>query len=150
MLEWEKNIGNNSRDLGAAIKETNNGEFIAVGSSLPSGQFNVSIFDYLATKLSATGEVIWERRFEQSSTQFAADIIEHSSGGYLIAGHSRAFSTDGTEDAWIVRFTCDMDELPITVPDLNNTEIAITNKVAPTTSTDFKLYPNPSTGPIFY
>ena len=41
------------------------------------------------------------------------------------------------------------DELSITVPDSKNTEIKRANKITPTVSDDFKVYPNPSTGPLF-
>lgn len=148
-LEWEKNIGTNSTDFAGAIKETANGDFIVVGSSQPNdGELFFHTSDYLATKLSATGEIIWERRFDIESGQTAQDIVELSTGGYLIAGESRAFSTDNKRDAWIVKFICEMDELPISL-DYNRTEVAIIKKTNVSLKKYFKIYPNPNRGQFY-
>ncbi|WP_010182076.1 hypothetical protein [Aquimarina agarilytica] len=109
--EWEKFFGGSNNDRASDIVVTNDGGFIAVGST-ESDDFDINknngSYDYWAIKINATGELIWEKTYGGSEIDMANAIIKTADGNYIIVGNSRSSDVDvkenkGNADVWIVK-----------------------------------------------
>ncbi len=118
-LEWSNFFGGTFTDTAFDAVEASNGEFIIVGSS---DSIDVDIsdnkgsYDFWIVKISATGQIIWEKNFGGSEVDEAHEIIVTSDGNYLIVGETRSSDGDiafnhGGADVWVLRMSEDGDML---------------------------------------
>lgn len=109
--EWKKNYGGSDWEWPNAVKPTSDGGYIVVGFTY-SDDGDVSGFhdfrDGWVIKLSAIGNLEWQKPLGGSSAQTIQDVIEVSDG-YLLAGYDNT-SNDGDlqgmncdSDFWIVK-----------------------------------------------
>lgn len=102
VVEWSKSFGSNRDDAGRQVIETTDGNFIIAGNKW--GGFDLES-QYYITKISLTGDIIWEQTYGGSDFDQAYTIVEISPGRYLVSGE--AYSSDGdvygahgSRDAW--------------------------------------------------
>lgn len=110
-MEWQKSLGGTYAEVGAFIKQTPDGGYIAVGSSasvdcMVTG--NHGGLDYWMVKLTATGELVWQKSFGGSKNEYAWSFTSTADGGYIIAGDTESNNGDvsgnhGDRDFWIVK-----------------------------------------------
>lgn len=99
---WTLTIGGPSIDEIKSIIETEEGDFIATGSTFSSGAGNS---DVSLVKLNSEGNIIWEKTYGGLDNEYGNEVIETSTG-YLIAGASVSFGY-GEEDAYLIRVDFD-------------------------------------------
>jgi len=119
-LQWEKSFGFSGSDKAYKVIQTKDGGYIAAGvldvsasngeggldSNLKSTQHAGG--DYWVIKLSANGQMEWRNYFGGTFTDTAYDIVQTTSGEYLVIGTSDSADVDitdniGTYDFWIVK-----------------------------------------------
>ena len=101
MIEWQKSYGEKGNDVPMAVFPANDGGYVFAGNSYSFYPFNG---DYWVVKLSAWGDVEWEKTYGRKleDNAYCADITPD--GGFIIAGES--FSVDSeNSDIWIVRLS---------------------------------------------
>ena len=85
---WEAVIGGTMVDKAYAVAVTNEGEFVAVGSTT---SFGAGQEDILVVKLDSSGNKLWQKTFGGAGFDEGWDIRQTTDGGYIISGVSNSF-----------------------------------------------------------
>ena len=113
-LQWEKSLGGTSADIGASIKQTNDGGYI-VGASTHSNDGDVvgnlhgdQNWEAWIIKLDNHGNIEWQRCYGGTLSDGPNEISLTSDGGYLFAGGTDSNDGDvtgnhGENDIWVVK-----------------------------------------------
>lgn len=112
-IEWQKTLGGQSLDEARSILETNNGDFvIAATSRSDDGNLtnNSGYEDFWVIRLSASGDIVWNKVYGGSNSERAYTIEERINGGFIVGGLSSSVDGDisahhGDEnepDGWII------------------------------------------------
>ena len=148
-IQWQKTIGGDSNDIIFDIKEMTNGTFIAGGYSTSgiSGdktEAGKGYEDYWLVKLSATGQLLWEKTIGGNGDDELWSLDITRDGGYILAGTSLSgISGDKTDDQygaigygdyWILKMERDTTT---SVEEIENDNI-------------YSLYPNPVTSSLSF
>ncbi|MBK9421369.1 MAG: hypothetical protein IPN44_10005 [Flavobacteriales bacterium] len=96
-LLWEHTYGGEGWDLLYSISNTPDGGFITAGETFSSGAGGG---DAWTVKLSAEGDLQWERTYGGAEEDFVRSVITTSEGGFLIAG---ATTVVDDQNAWLVK-----------------------------------------------
>ena len=114
-IEWQKSLGGSGFDLGYAIRQTNDGGYIATGEG-GSNNGDISGFhgvtDFWVVKLTFDGKIEWERSLGGTSLDRGNDIQPTQDGGYIVYGQIRSSNGDvtgyhGGYDLWAVKLNKD-------------------------------------------
>jgi hypothetical protein len=112
-LEWRKMLGGSGAEQGGEAREAAGGGYIAIGST-ESNDGDVSGFhgrwDMWVVKLTASGDIEWERALGGSGHDGGESILEAPDGGYLAFGTSGSDDGDlagvgGGDGFWFVKLT---------------------------------------------
>ena len=107
---WSRFFGGTNNDRSYDVVETNNEEFIIVGST-ESNDIDISnnfgSYDYWVIKVDSQGDLLWERTYGGSGIDVAKSISVLPNKNFLILGNS--FSDDfqitnsrGESDFWLI------------------------------------------------
>ncbi|UCD60980.1 MAG: hypothetical protein JSV59_14185 [Flavobacteriaceae bacterium] len=110
-LEWRSYYGGTNNDRAHAVIQADDGSFVMAGFS-ESDDYDISntkgSYDFWVIKLTATGELLWERSYGGSGIEIAYDIAKTDDGAYVVTGNT--FSTDkdisvnhGESDVWLIK-----------------------------------------------
>ncbi|HEY0680389.1 MAG TPA: T9SS type A sorting domain-containing protein [Chitinophagaceae bacterium] len=109
---WQKCFGSTADDLDIAIKATPDGGYIFTGIA-QNNSGDVQGFhgskDIWVVKISATGNLLWQRCLGGLADEWSANIILTPDGGYLVAGTTASYQSGdvtinkGANDAWLVK-----------------------------------------------
>jgi hypothetical protein len=111
ILDWQKCIGGDSSDYGAAIIQCPYNGFLAVGSSI-SNDSNVvgnhGVNDIIVIRIDSNGNKIWQKCFGGSSEEWAYSVALSFDSCYVIACGTASNDSDvsgnhGDEDYWIFK-----------------------------------------------
>lgn len=114
-IEWQKTIGGDQDDTLNDLKQTQDGGYILAGSSVSgiSGEKTEPSrgnMDYWVLKLSATGNIEWQKTFGGDAVDIALDIVQIPDGSYILAGNSqsgisgdRTINNSGNQDIWTLK-----------------------------------------------
>ncbi|MCF0040107.1 T9SS type A sorting domain-containing protein [Dyadobacter fanqingshengii] len=97
VVEWDRTLGGNSEETLVAVRQLASGEFIAVGNSISglSGDKTASPLgaggsDFWIVKLSASGDLLWDKIAGTTGYDRATCINLTSDGGFIVGGtHSQ-------------------------------------------------------------
>ena len=86
---WQKTFGGTDEDLAYQIKQTSDGGYIVGGSTMSSDGDVTGINldnqrDTWVIKIDSIGDIQWQRRFEEISTQYLISIMQSIDGGYIL------------------------------------------------------------------
>ncbi len=122
-MQWQKCLGGSDYDIGSSVKQTNDGGYIAAGTS-DSHDGDVSgvhgeAGDCWIVRLNSTGDLQWQLCLGGSNSEDAWSIDKTSDGGYIVGGSSSSSDGDisnnyGGDDYWVVKLKPD-NILPITM-----------------------------------
>lgn len=109
-LQWEKSYGGAGEDRAYSVHKTNIG-FIVGGSTYSSNidvSNNFGSSDFWVVKLDDNGELLWEKSYGGSASEWAWSIDPTSDDGFIICGRSSSSDgmvTDhiGSRDFWLVK-----------------------------------------------
>lgn len=113
-IQWQKCLGGSADDIPYCIKETSDGGYVSVGSTM-SNNGDVTGFlggsfqgDVWVTKINSVGVLQWQKALGGSADDKGSYILQTADGGYIIAGLT--WSNDGNVnghkggmDAWVVK-----------------------------------------------
>ena len=111
-LEWQKCVGGSNFDTFASIQQTKEGGYIATGYTESndgdvSGNHGGS--DAWIVKLSASGNLEWQKCLGGTGSEFFNSVVVSSDGGYALTGNSSSSDGDVSgnhdSDVWVVKIT---------------------------------------------
>jgi hypothetical protein len=97
-VTWQKAYGGAGEDVPRSIQQTSDGGYIVSGRT---GSFGAGGADIWVLKLDAGGNVTWQKAYGGAGNDSAYSIRQTSDGGYVAAGWTSSFGTDG--DAWVLK-----------------------------------------------
>jgi hypothetical protein len=106
-FEWELNLGGPYQELPPHVCLGNDGTLIA-GASVADSSIQGNIYSRIyITKLSVTGNVIWENKYCQTEfSNFLNNIYPDHDGGYIATGYRRNYFHPGSiwnEYGWLLK-----------------------------------------------
>ena len=113
VIQWQKALGGTDYDGGSSIRQTTDGGYVMAGNT-NSNNGDVAGYhgdgDAWVVKLSATGEIQWQKALGGASYDSAYSIQQTTDDGYIMAGFSNSNDGDasgnqGFTDAWIVKLS---------------------------------------------
>jgi hypothetical protein len=110
-LQWEKSYGGTQSEAARSVEQTSDGGYIVCGetSSLDGNvSINHGIEDAWIIKLSATGDLEWEKTIGGGDYDIANFIEPTEDGHYIIGGATFSVDQDmtgnnGAGDGWLVK-----------------------------------------------
>ncbi|MEP0263004.1 hypothetical protein [Dokdonia sp.] len=109
--EWRRYFGGTNNDRSYAAVQADDGGILMVGAS-ESTDFDISdpkgSYDFWAVRISATGDLLWERSFGGTEIDIAFAVTKSQDGNYVIAGDTRSNDGDvtgfnGNADVWVIK-----------------------------------------------
>lgn len=110
---WRRYFGGSHVDQSNDVLQTEDGGFLLTGIS-ESSDFDISnargANDFWIIKVSAEGNLLWEKSFGGSETDRAFSVTNSNDGNFIITGESRSSDVDvsspkGGGDIWAVKFS---------------------------------------------
>lgn len=98
-IEWQRAYGGSDEDWPTSIQQTSDGGYIIAGITT---SFGAGDYDFWILKLSASGDIEWQKAYGGSSFDSAQAIQQTSDGGFIIAGYTSSFGAGGS-DIWILK-----------------------------------------------
>ena len=93
-LVWERQFGGPATDWASAIAETNDGGLVVVGHTESKGAGDA---DMWIIKLSADGELLWDRTVGGSARDYASAVTATGDGGLVVAGPIESDGAEGVD-----------------------------------------------------
>ena len=93
-LLWERQFGGPATDWASAIAETNDGGLVVVGHTESKGAGDA---DMWIIKLSADGELLWDRTVGGSARDYASAVTATGDGGLVVAGPIESDGAEGVD-----------------------------------------------------
>lgn len=110
-ITWRRNFGGSDDEAAYSIDELNAGGYVIAGESKSStGDIdnNKGGYDYWIIKVSAAGNLVWERNYGGSADESAKSVQECTDGSIIVAGETVSNDYDVTNnkggyDFWVLR-----------------------------------------------
>lgn len=113
-IEWQKALGGTEDDMAYDVQQTTEGGYIVAGYT-QSNNGDVSgshgAGDYWIVKLSASGNLEWQKALGGTGNEVAYAIRQTTGGGFIVAGWASSTDGDvalnkgGIYDYWIVKLS---------------------------------------------
>ncbi len=110
---WQKCLGGTGWEDGFSIISTSDGNLLMAGiasSDTIDGQATGwrGDFDGWLVKMDTSGNVLWQKYYGGSSSDYLYSVIESSDGNYVAAGFTRSTDGDisnplGSSDYWLIK-----------------------------------------------
>ncbi len=98
-LEWQKNYGSARTDLGWGIIESPNGGYVLHGTN---GSVDGTNDDVSIRRLSAAGEILWEKRYGNEKDERVTFLQETADGNWLLIGQ-RTQQSGSDIDSYVLK-----------------------------------------------
>jgi hypothetical protein len=98
-IDWQKTYGGGDWDIAFATQQTSDGGFIVTGSTR---SFGAGDYDVWVIKLSAQGDIVWQKTYGGRGGDYPGDIEQTKDGGYIVAGTTSSFG-EGSYDLWVLK-----------------------------------------------
>ncbi|HRH66738.1 MAG TPA: hypothetical protein PLU53_10615, partial [Bacteroidia bacterium] len=102
---WAKIYGGTDQDDFHRVEATNDGGYIASGTSRSSGPLEPNMW---MVKTNAAGDSVWTRTLGGTNHDHGYSAQQTSDGGYIMAGYSSSFGFTG-ENAYVVKLNSNGD-----------------------------------------
>ena len=111
-LQWQKALGGTAADRAHAIRQSADGGYFVAGTTFSTNgdiTVNYGLSDYWIVKLTATGDIQWQKSFGNSLRENAHGIDATADGGCIVTGEKYGIpqegSTSGTAypDYWVIK-----------------------------------------------
>lgn len=100
-LLWEYTYGGNDLERSGSLVEAGNGDILIAGSTKSFGAGN---WDGWVLRLDADGNILWQKTFGGSSSDFFADFLETTGQDLILVGNTNSFGA-GSSDGWVLRLS---------------------------------------------
>ncbi len=137
-IQWQKCYGGVSADAANTVFAAGNNSFIIAGYSYSDDgnvMENKGNADWWILKIDSAGDIVWQKTYGGTGTEFAMCVEQSGDGGLVAAGHSNSNDYDvsgnhGAHDFWVIKL-----EPELSVHGFDKADIA--------------LYPNPARDRIY-
>jgi hypothetical protein len=110
-VEWRRNFGGQDDDLFYKSANTQDGALVFIGQTNSNDAFvagNHGGTDIMISKISVSGNLIWQKTFGGSAIDIGRDIKTTSDGGFVITGYTESEDGDmtannGKADVWVAK-----------------------------------------------
>ena len=90
-ISWQKNYGGSGFDTASSIQQTSDGGYILAVQTFSSASGDMTgttkgSSDYWVVKLTALGDISWQKNYGGSGSDTPSSIQQTSDGGYFVAG----------------------------------------------------------------
>lgn len=100
--EWQKTYGGADMDIPSSIQKTGDTGYIVAGKSFSFDPGGTS-WDAWVIKLTAAGEIGWQRVYDLGRDEGATAVVKSTGdGSYVVTGHTSA-SAPGLSEGWIMK-----------------------------------------------
>jgi hypothetical protein len=83
-IEWQRIYENSIHGIASSIQQTNDAGYIVVG---PLGWHGFFMdYNICIIKLNPLGDIVWQKEFIYTGSDFAKSVIQTLDGGYIVAG----------------------------------------------------------------
>lgn len=98
-MVWQKSYDDSqSADLLKSLQETSDKGFVAAGQARTAADF-----DILILKLDSSGDIMWQKTYDESESDDTVDSVQETSdGGFIVCGATQSFG-DMPSGAWIFK-----------------------------------------------
>ena len=112
-IEWERSYGGSALDRANDIQQTREGGYIVFGQSASNNGDVTGAhgnYDNWAVKLSASGDIEWQKALGGTNEDFGQSIQQTIDDGYILIGFTSSINGDvvgnnGGKDFWLVKLT---------------------------------------------
>lgn len=125
-IQWQKTLGGNSEDWGRSVRQTLDSGYILTGWTRSSNSGEVGVnhgdLDVWVVRLTATGELLWQRCLGGAGTDNGLAIYLTSEGSYILTGFTQSRNSGdigpnhGDYDIWVVKVKETTSTVPGTSP----------------------------------
>ncbi|MFZ8835383.1 MAG: hypothetical protein ACO2O5_14500 [Candidatus Caldipriscus sp.] len=91
-IQWAKTYGGARDDRASSVQQTSDGGYIVAGST---ASFGAGLDDIFLIKTDAKGNIQWAKTYGGTSYDWAFSVQQTYDGGYILAGFTGSFGTDG-------------------------------------------------------
>jgi hypothetical protein len=110
-IQWQRSLGGTGVDATVAVVHTADSGYMVLsysGSTDGDATYNHGRLDCWLVKLTAWGDVVWQKSIGGSDNEISTGLQQTNDGGYIVCVNSRSTDGDvtlnhGGEDAWIVK-----------------------------------------------
>ena len=111
-VQWSRTLGGSFVEAGGSIREAPDGSLV-IGATTGSTDGDATApshggLDMWLLKMSATGTILWQKRYGGEKNEYMWDFQFTPDGGYILTGDTESDGGDvtghhGIEDAWVVK-----------------------------------------------
>ncbi len=91
-MQWNKTYGGNGAEIAYGVVQTSDGGYVVGGYTI---SFGAGGNDVWLIKTDATGNMIWNKTYGGTGSDYGYDMVQCSDGGYAMVGYST--SSGGTQ-----------------------------------------------------
>ncbi len=114
-ISWQKSFGGSKKDIPSFIQQLSDGGYIIAGASVSNDgdvTGNHGDLDYWIVKLTAGGELSWQKSYGGKADDNGLCIRQIRDGGYIVVGQSESSDGDvtgnhGKYDYWVIKLAPD-------------------------------------------
>jgi hypothetical protein len=99
IMLWNRTYGGSKSDTAYSLVETSDRGYALAGST---GSFGEGLNDCWLIKIDINGNIEWNQTYGGEANDVAYSLVRASDGGYVIAGTTGSFGTEGF-DYWLIK-----------------------------------------------
>ena len=97
---WTRTFGGPMNDYGSCVRELHDGGYVIAGRY----EENAQTFDAYLIRTNASGDLVWQRRYNLGDDERAHSVCLTADGGFLLAGQAWVINGSfGSYDMWLVK-----------------------------------------------
>jgi len=104
-VEWQKRYGDYNEDYALSAATTDDGGCVLAGTT---SSFGAGAGDFWILKLSAAGDVEWQKSYGSTYEEYARSIAQTPDSGFIVAGDTYCSGTS-YPDVWVLKLDLNGD-----------------------------------------
>jgi hypothetical protein len=98
---WQKAYGGQNTERASSIRQTADGGYIVAGDTKTFDSYSDNAW---LLKLDSSGNLSWEKSYGTVAADNSAAFVQQTSdGGYIVAGNTRTYDYNASDNAWILK-----------------------------------------------
>jgi len=98
-LQWQKTFGGSNNESASSVFQTSDGGYILAGYT---DSYGSGVEDAYLVKTDSSGNLLWQKAFGGSCSDWASQVQQTTDGGYIIGGATSSFGA-GSDDVYLVK-----------------------------------------------
>ncbi|PLX05778.1 MAG: hypothetical protein C0596_18980 [Marinilabiliales bacterium] len=136
-ITFQERISGDETEFGESVKQTSDNGYVIAGWTSSFGAGNYT-YDALLIKFSSLGVIEWAKMYGGADQERIFSVQQVSDGGYILAGITKSFGPDDSEDFLLIRTNSVGDTIWTKIyGDLSINKEDLAYSVIETTTNDF-------------